>query len=755
MKIKTKGRNNSLFLIFLILVMTFSFFSIPTFQTALPIRTADSSDVLPKASQIVPRNVRIAIYDEPNVTQPGYTSGNTLTNNYTALILLLESAGFDVTTLTCADIYNHALMTADFDIFIMVDNVPRENITNHVKEFWLGGGGILSFDSALPYLCYAGIIIPESEGDDGRLTYWTYQSGINHNISMRHPITKDYQVNDKYSTGTWMNYFYWSVVQGTSVGTEIVKLSNREGNYDAATAVALRRSDIGGPIVHLPGTANIIGINMSSLITDAIDWLCPRPKARVVFDLSHRPRLGVDDWDDLTQYPGYYSEWRNNLVSRSYTFDKLYPSALGNFTLDRLSKYDLLVVVLPDLNYSISELNTISNWGSNGGSLLVLGEMAIMGFLDGDKQINLLLTDYNLEMNLTYHATAVIDAKANSHPTIEGCTNLRMDSRGAINISGDAYALWEYEGNIHVACQDTGNGRIILVADMNWVTNSQIANQDNRQFGVNMVNWLTASEAEVLIFIQDHVAASPNDNIYRGPVANALNELGISFHMTFTKEYLNLSLADSSYKLVVIDNTMSTIMDTVGMSLLNFLKSGGYLIVDTWTYRNAAYNYLWDYLGFSYAGNHISISPPIVNIWNPSHAIFSNPANYGADTIETTLNFAATDYTNLTLHSNATAIAGLTLTHGVSGGAIIIGANGHAISNALHLTEYYDDTDDSTYPDGLEIWTNEIAFMWAQITAIPPGTPGIPGYDVYMISFAIVFSIGVISIIKIRKIRKN
>jgi hypothetical protein len=163
-----------------------------------------------------------------------------------------------------------------------------------------------------------------------------------------------------------------------------------------------------------------------------------------------------------------------------------------------------------------------------------------------------------------------------------------------------------------------------------------------------MINWLTASEAEILIFIRDHSNPSPNDNIYKGPVATALNELGYSFYLTFTEEYLNLSLADNSYKLVVIDNTMSTIMDTVGTSLLNFLKSGGYLIIDTWTYRNAAYNYLWDYLGFSYAGNYISASPPIVNIWNPSHAIFSKPASYGADTIETTLNFAATDYTNLT-----------------------------------------------------------------------------------------------------------
>ena len=50
---------------------------------------------------------------------------------------------------------------------------------------------------------------------------------------------------------------------------------------------------------------------MDEMIIDAIDWLCPRPKGRIAYDLSHNPRLGVDNWDDLTAYPGYYEDWRN------------------------------------------------------------------------------------------------------------------------------------------------------------------------------------------------------------------------------------------------------------------------------------------------------------------------------------------------------------------------------------------------------------------------------------------------------------
>ena len=708
-----------------------------------------TNDLTPKSSQIIPRTIRVAIYNEPNVTQPGYTSGNTFTNNYTALILLLESAGVEVTELTGADIYNHKLTTADFDVFILVDNVPRENITNNVKEFWLGGGGILSFDSALPYLCYAGIIIPESEGDDGRLTYWTYQSGIDHNVSTRHPITKDYQVNDKYSTGIWMNYFYWSVVQGTSVGSEIVKLTNRDGNDDYATAVALRRSDMGGPIVHLPGTADIIGINMSSLITNAIDWLCPRPKGRIVYDLSHNPRLGVDNWDDLTAYPGYYEEWRNEIVSRNYLFDKLYPSSSGNFTLSRLNSYDLLVVVSPDTNISASEATTVSNWINNGGSLLALGDNPTAANFDlTDQEINKLLTGRDLTLNLIFGAAGNDDLTPVSHPTIEGCNDLEMGSRGAINLTGDARSLWELGGNVHIACQDTGNGRIIVSNDMNWLADTNIGNQENRQFSINIVNWLTSDDAEVLLYVDE----PDSPNYYITPVSNALNELGLNFYLTFDTDYLNLSLNLNNWELLIIDNPWPPLGDSTLTTVNNFVKDGGWLIMSTYTVSLDPTHSLWSRLGFEY--DQAQPGSSSLYIWNAAHPIFNFPVDYGAARFDPIRDYGD-EGDLLRVYPNATSLAGYTVSETENNTNIVLANGGKTLFNGYLIDQFTGDYDDSAYTDNFELWINEITFMWAQIVAEPVIDGGIPGYDVYLVSFAAVFSIGIITIITLRKKRKN
>ena len=104
--------------------------------------------------------IRIAIYFEPNLTTPAYdTSIGDISNNITNLVDILSANPFiDVTMVNVHDIYNHVLNTANFDVFAMVDNNPKENITNMVTEFWLAGGGILAFDGTASFLGYAGII---------------------------------------------------------------------------------------------------------------------------------------------------------------------------------------------------------------------------------------------------------------------------------------------------------------------------------------------------------------------------------------------------------------------------------------------------------------------------------------------------------------------------------------------------------------------------------------------------------------------
>lgn len=722
------------------------------FLTNIPITTNNSKDSIffPEPSQLSSRNIRIAIYDDDNITRPSYAGAATLTNNHSDIQNALLAAGYDVSLLTTNQIYNHELKTAIYDVFIMADHLPKENITNDVEEFWLGGGALLSMDSAVNYICYVGILPPESAGNDGNSIYWTYQYSSAQNITTRHPVSKEYALNDTFTISSSQSSatFSWTALQGTSIANEVVKVATRPGLPDAATVVAFEPQSAGGKVVHLPSPREI---EDDEILIDAIEWLCPRPKGRILFDLSHENGYGVDLWDNtFTHYTdNRYTIMRNNLVNRDYTFDKLYPTGSDTFTMENLSPYDLLIVNLPDTNVSASEVSTLSNWVHNGGGLLAMGDQYVF---DGSKNLNYLFSPYDLRL-INDNALNTQDTSF-EHPTIEGCATITLAVPSEVNYSGDAYPLWgSTTTDIGIAGQEYGNGRIVLIADINAFDNTRISSTDNLQYSVNLANWLTADDAKVLVFVYEHSNPDPNDNIYRGPIATALNDLGYPFYMTFDETYLNLSLADTSYKLVIIDNVLNYIMDTVGVTLLEFLKSGGYLILNTWEYRADTYNYLWDYLGFSYAGNYFNV-PQTINIWDTIHPIFKTPADYGATTLETSLNFAGTDYTNLTLHSNATGIAGLTSSANSSTAAIILGANGHSITNAMHLTEYYDDTDDSTYPDALEIWENEIAYMLDLMApAITPGG-GIPGFEIGLFLLVTFSTIGVISIIVVRK-KKN
>jgi len=724
-----------LMICFMVFTMIPSFLLIQsTIQTTTNADYIEFQEPDPKTSQFIPRTIRVAIYNEPNISMPSYGTGNCY-NNLTDTQAALISAGYEVTLLTTDDIYNHELKTADYDVFIMVDNLPRDNITNFVKEFWLGGGGLLSFDSAINFLCYFGIIPPESVGDNGYGTYWDYQFG-DHEIYQRHPISKDYLTGDTFSSKEDRGTFDWTALQGTSIASDIIRIATRIADSNDVTVLGFDPSKGGGRVIQMPWTDGEIPSNMTYLVIDAIDWLCPRPKGRILFDLSHLNGYGVDQWDN--PYVGFsttrFSLMRDNLVNRSYTFDKLYPSALGNLTTNNLAPYDLLIINLPDTNFTASEVTSVANWISNGGGLLALGDLYTY---DGSKNLNYLLSSTGLSIiDVGPHATLTTSFE---HPTEEGCTSLTMGSGDEVNYTSNAFPLWgNSPSEICIAGEEYGNGRIILTGDM-LLSDDRIVLTDNLQFSINVANWLTTSQAKVLALITDHGNPDPNDNVYKGPLATALNDLGIKFYLTFTCPYFNLSLTSDNYDLALIDQNWGGApvgyIDDYASDIINYMDDGGCIIIRS--YRQMYNSPLWDYLGYTYEGSTLS-TPPVVYIWNTSHPIFTTPAHYSANNITTSLNAFGTDFVNVTIFNNATGIAGLTDTSTVDSNAIILGVDGRAISNTFGLTEYYDDTDDSTYPDALEIWENEIAFMIYQSLSIQINSPlasdafstGAPNFDI-------------------------
>ena len=538
--------------------------------------------------------------------------------------------------------------------------------------------------------------------------------------------------------------YNWTALQGSSISGDLYKIATKLSSPNEASVVALDPTKKGGKVVHILTAFNF---KASELLIDAINWLVPRPKARIAYDLSHHPRLGVDPWDSLTKYPGYYEIIRKNLVNRDYLFDKLYPLATGNFTLERLQRYDLLILVSPDYNYSDSDIQSIKDWMDSGGSLLILGESgALSSFENPVKQINKLLSNFSFQINMsTLKSNIIMANKWKDHPTFESCSNIQIETRGGINISGSAYPLWKYDGDILVAAQEYGPSRVILASDMNWMADNQISNSNNWEFAINIVNWLTSYESEVLLFVDE--PTSPKH--YLTPVAKALNYLEVSFFLTSDDEYLNLSLNSYSWKMVIIDNPWYIIVDSVLDSIVKHIKSGGYFICSYYQVDYSPTHELWSLLGFKFKRDLPSSQMPLY-IWESSHSIFNAPFNYGANTFNSTYDYGD-EGDVLSVYPNATALAGITPTYGPDNATIILRNDKKTLFNGYLIDQFQDDIDDSAYIDNFELWVNEISFMLNEPYPSPVKPPFIPGYHPLVLIFVLISLIGILSTIQIKK----
>ncbi len=674
-------------------------------ETLMSTNEADFS--LP--ATFVEETLRVAVYAEDNTTLPSYATGGVYTDYSANIISLLESEGYAVTALTTQNILDHQLMAADFDTFVLANQLPKDNIINLVKDYWLAGGSILSFGGSIGFCFYTGMIDSSLAGGFQLAPiaspgYWAYSDVPLSNVSImqRHPITQDYQVSDS----TLMPAGNYTVFNGIGldgiIGDEFIPLVRH--NYSGLTPVAsgFDNPAQGGKIVHLPGNCSTIPSWLNPMITESIDWLAPRPKANIAIDYTHHPFYGVDSWDENVSNIPRYNLWRDYAVSHSFTFDKLYPKASNELTAADIAPFDVLVLNLPYINYTTAEMTVIQTWVENGGGLYVMADAV---WTDSQLNLNELLSDWGLAISQGF-ANLPTDTTSEfvDHPVLEGVSVLSFHTGEYLNISGDAYPIVNFSSNIALAGAEAGNGRVILAGDINFLQATYIGEEDNVQFSINILNWLSSGPAKVLVYAD--ISSSllhPNIVPLNGPVAQSLNNLGIPFFMTSNKTYFNMSLFRDDWDMVVFDNTMWT-TTSYQPHLVDFVADGGKLLFSTWKIDATT----GAYFGVELANALTTL--PTVYLYESSHPIFNIPAFYGSSTIESDLNILGTDGLNYTTFANATPLAGFTATE--KGAAIALGADGKVIVNGAALTLYYQDTDNSTYPDNVELWTNQIAFMY-------------------------------------------
>ncbi|MHA2066364.1 MAG: hypothetical protein ACXABY_18490, partial [Candidatus Thorarchaeota archaeon] len=663
--------------------------------------------------------VKVAVYSENNLTAPAYATGSgVLHNNDTGMRDILLLYGYDVTLLTTNDIFDHELTTTNFDIFLIVDNYPRENVTNQVTEFWKSGGGLISFGNAAGFLCYFGILPPEAALSSGHGVYWLNTADAV-NITARHPVSQRYQLYQTLAESPAVELSWiWSALQGTSIANDLTMVARSNNNANYASVIAYDPSTVGGgKVVAFSGDNSGASYpELYAMISDAVEWLCPRPKARIAFDLSHNPSYGLDDYDG--DYCGStvltHTEMRDELVKRGYTFDKLYPPDGGELTASVLAAYDMLVILSPVTDYTSSEVSSVTNWISSGGSILAISDHYVSS---GVSQLNNLLSNTDLSHNMTDAGSSAL-VQIGTHPTHEGSSDMTGANVGLVVASGDAVVTWnDDQGRAVVGADELGNGRVILAPDQAFFRDGRMQIADNLASFLSMSNWLTSGNAKVLAFIDKNIIVDdPNDIQYRGPVAQALNELGVSWYFTGeeqTWQYLNLSLHQYEWDLVVIDQ-FSTNLNFLWGDLLDYVKSGERLIYQSMQLNQLVNNAqaFRDYVGVKYPQGPITPTPPSY-FWPGSNQILTSPRNYGANNLSVVENYGFPTCQNLTYHDNGTALAGLSKTKPGSNinATIILGVGGDVLVNGVMVTAFDNDTDDSAYKDNFELWQNEIAFM--------------------------------------------
>lgn len=136
--------------------------------------------------------VKVAVLDS-SVTPPYGMGGNT--NPFAVAIDVLDKDPYILPqNVTNAEI--QAGVLDDYDVLLLSDNWPALASNLMIVDFWNNSGGIVALDSAIEFLCYVGILPPESAGSNGQNVYWDYNTGNTAKISTTHPVTAGYTVGE-------------------------------------------------------------------------------------------------------------------------------------------------------------------------------------------------------------------------------------------------------------------------------------------------------------------------------------------------------------------------------------------------------------------------------------------------------------------------------------------------------------------------------------------------------------------------------
>ncbi len=140
----------------------------------------------------------------------------------------------------------------DYDVLVLPDNWPALAANPMIFDFWNNsGGGIVALDSAIEFLCYAGILPSESAGDNGYGVYWDYNTMGTATISAAHPVTEGYTIGENITGYSGDARYNVTALAGTTGYPYYTQLAKELANANFSYVSAYEPPTPGGKVVHI------------------------------------------------------------------------------------------------------------------------------------------------------------------------------------------------------------------------------------------------------------------------------------------------------------------------------------------------------------------------------------------------------------------------------------------------------------------------------------------------------------------------
>jgi len=216
-------------------------------------------------------------------------------------------------------------------------------------------------------------------------------------------------------------------------------------------------------------------------------------------------------------------------------------------TLDVLYRYDILVIATPIEIFSKEERYCIKKFVEEGGNLLLMGNgwywrhyhekpLAEFPFNRLGKEFGVTINDDIIVDPTNYRDSRyypIFHEFAENHPITENIKEIWTKNPCSLNLEGDAIpVVWgdndSYSGNIYshpykageyppvVAALEYGKGRGIFIGADSFFDNTNVSNEDNLKFGLNIFSWLTGNKATLSISSTPSYAIVYIKNEYKG-----------------------------------------------------------------------------------------------------------------------------------------------------------------------------------------------------------------------------------------------